>query len=108
MIRASMVLLFLVFGSMASFAEEAAPSAPAAPTAPTKEMKKHMKPHRKEMIAACAPDVAKLCPDAEKPRDKMKCLRGKKDEVSEACRAEWKELKKERKKMSRESAGLSQ
>lgn len=45
-----------------------------------------------DLKAACEADAEKLCP-GEKGRARMKCLRGKKEEVSEGCKAEWKELK---------------
>jgi hypothetical protein len=45
-----------------------------------------------DLKTACEGDAEKLCPGV-KGRARVKCLLGKKDQVSEGCKAEWKEMK---------------
>jgi len=60
---------------------------------PTKESKLGPRAALKE---ACAEDLKTLCADAKPgPRAQMKCLRRKKDQVSEACKTQMEQTKKE-------------
>lgn len=69
------------------------------------ECKEHMaskkteiKQAMKEVHAACEADVEALCSDVEKGKGRvMKCLKEKRDQVSEGCKAELKEKKENRK-----------
>lgn len=56
------------------------------------------KEHMKDVREACQDDAEKLCPDVKPGKGAMmKCLRSNKDKVSDACKAEFAEMKKARK-----------
>lgn len=50
------------------------------------------KEQRSEVKEACHADAEKLC-SGKKKRELMKCLRAKKDQVSESCKNEWQKMK---------------
>lgn len=57
-----------------------------------KENKEEFKKHRQEFQEACAKDLETLCADAKGPKQKVKCLAGKEDQVSEPCKTEAKKI----------------
>lgn len=55
-----------------------------------------MKEARHEMKEACKGDIEKFCADIKKGRGRiMKCMKQHKDELSEGCRSEMADLKKD-------------
>lgn len=69
-------------------------------SAECKAHRESMKGAMKDIHAACESDVENLCADIEKGKGRiMKCLKEKKDQVSETCKAELMDKKEMRKKL---------
>lgn len=69
-------------------------------SAECKAHRESVKGAMKDIHAACEDDVESLCGDVQKGKGRiMKCLKEKKDQVSETCKAELMDKKEMRKKM---------